>query len=331
MIFGVLMVPLNKPEAMTISDQILFHQSLKHYLDIEQQSKFVFFTDINTTTKEFNEIIEKQNSTKQKIDEKYLQKIQLKKEADEAIMRYTECVKQYNNLCWMESDLEFEKQQKKQEIGYIDELLAFNDKLIKDFCRLNENIQKLTQDNQKWIDEHWKELQEKWCKWNSQEIAIFIGHTLKCEKSKMSILYETIKKNTIDSMALLKMSKKDWMDTFELKKFFEACLVYDSFAQICHNYPMDAMSYGERDIPKEYLCPLSTRIMTDPVIALDGVTYDRSSIINHYHNLSNSSLTIDGELKLFPDHFLQQKIQNFLKSSKQIKQNIQQNLFENLL
>ncbi|ETO35890.1 hypothetical protein RFI_01171 [Reticulomyxa filosa] len=272
--------------------------------------------DVNTTTKEFDEIIEKQNLIKQKIDEKYLQKIQLKKGADEAVMRYTECAKQYNDLCWMESDLEFQKQQKKQEIGYIDELLAFNDTFIKGFGRFTEDLQKLTQDNQKWIDEHWKELQQKWHKWNSQEIAIFIGHTLKCKKSKINLFHQTIQKNTIDSMALLKMSKKDWMDIFELKMFSQACIIHDSFAQTCHTYPIDAMSRGQEDIPKEYLCPLSKRIMADPVIALDGVTYDRSSIINHYHNLSYSSLTLDGELKLFPDSLLQQKIQNFLKSSK---------------
>ena len=34
--------------------------------------------------------------------------------------------------------------------------------------------------------------------------------------------------------------------------------------------------------PLEYICPLSGEIMSDPVIASNGITYDRSSIEAHF-------------------------------------------------
>ena len=37
-------------------------------------------------------------------------------------------------------------------------------------------------------------------------------------------------------------------------------------------------STEEGDVPDEYLCPITTEIMTDPVTTLDGFTYERAAI-----------------------------------------------------
>ncbi|ETO34204.1 hypothetical protein RFI_02890, partial [Reticulomyxa filosa] len=158
-----------------------------------------------------------------------------------------------------------------------------------------------------WVEKEWNELEKKWSKWNSQEISIFIGHTLKCKKSKINQYNEIIKKNKMDGMSLSKMSKNDWMDIFCFETFLQTCDIYDSFNKI----------YTKQAVPKEYLCPLSNLIMNDPVFALNGITYDRSSIMNQYQSIPNYfSLFIDGKLRLFPDHGLRQNIQNFSKNSK---------------
>ncbi|ETO00642.1 hypothetical protein RFI_36798, partial [Reticulomyxa filosa] len=154
-------------------------------------------------------------------------------------------------------------------------------------------------------------------KWNSQDISIFVGYNLKCNKLKMNEYNKKIKEKKIDGMSLLKMSKNDWMDLFHFDMFLQACVVYDSFHQICSKYPIDSNEWVPHDIPKEYLCPLSKLIMKDPVIALNGTTYDRSSIMNQYQNIPNySSLMNNGNLELYPDHALQQKIQQFSENLK---------------
>ncbi|ETN98251.1 hypothetical protein RFI_39259 [Reticulomyxa filosa] len=110
------------------------------------------------------------------------------------------------------------------------------------------------------------------------------------------------------------------MDLFHFDMFLQACVVYDSFHQISVKYPIDVIDSNEgvpHDIPKEYLCPLSKSIMKDPVIASNGITYDRSSIINQYQNIPNySSLMDNGNLLLYPDFALKQKIQKFLENLK---------------
>jgi hypothetical protein len=37
-------------------------------------------------------------------------------------------------------------------------------------------------------------------------------------------------------------------------------------------------SYLCENIPEDYLCPIRQELMTDPVVASDGHTYDRESI-----------------------------------------------------
>ncbi|ETO16048.1 hypothetical protein RFI_21314, partial [Reticulomyxa filosa] len=82
-------------------------------------------------------------------------------------------------------------------------------------------------------------------------------------------------------------------------------------------YPINVIDSDKNDakqvIPKEYLCPLSNSIMDDPVIALNGITYDRSSIMNQYQSISNYySLLIDGNLRLYPDYEYQIQYTNGL-------------------
>ncbi|ETO00827.1 hypothetical protein RFI_36614 [Reticulomyxa filosa] len=262
--------------------------------------------DVNSVSKDFEEIVEKQKSIQQEIYEKYLEKIKLKNQMDKAILKYTKCIEQYNNLCSIERDILIQKQQKEQQLIVMNQIHVFDNKVLKGFNVLNSKLQKLIEENQ--------EFKKKWNKWNSQEIAIFIGHTLKCKKSKMNQYNEIIKKNRIDGISLSKLSKTDLMSIFDFETSSQACNIYNSFDQI---FIDSDEGVPQQDIPKEYICPLSNSIMKDPVIALNGITYDQSSIMNQYQNIPNySSLMTDGNLELYPDISLQQKIKHFLKSLK---------------
>ncbi|ETO03443.1 WD repeat, SAM and U-box domain-containing protein 1 isoform 1, partial [Reticulomyxa filosa] len=178
-------------------------------------------------------------------------------------------------------------------------------------------LQKWFEESENWIEKEWNELEKRWSTWNSQDISIFVGYTLKCNKLKMNEYNKIIKGKKINGMSLLTMSKNDWMDLFHFDMFLQVCVVYDSFNQICVKYPIDSNEGIPHDIPKEYLCPLSKSIMKDPVIAPNGITYDRLSIMNQYQNIPNYySLMNDGNLELYPDFALKQKIQKFLENLK---------------
>ncbi|ETO04223.1 hypothetical protein RFI_33175, partial [Reticulomyxa filosa] len=278
--------------------------------------------DVKNASKDFEEISKKQKSIQQEMYEKYLEKIKLKKQIDEAISNYTKCIEQYNNLCSKERDILIEKQQSELKLIEINKINTLNNNVLKRFNDLNGKLRTLIEENEKWKENKWNELEQKWSKWNSQEIAIFIGHTLECQKSKLNQFHDIIKKNKIDAISLLNLSKTDLMSIFNFETFSQACTIRDSFTEICKKHPIDMID-SDKDvrrqyiIPKEFICPLSKSIMKDPVIASNGITYDRSSIINQYQNIPDySSLMTNEKLELFSDLSLKQKIERFLKNSK---------------
>ncbi|ETO35587.1 hypothetical protein RFI_01476, partial [Reticulomyxa filosa] len=125
-----------------------------------------------------------------------------------------------------------------------------------------------------------------------------------------------IERKKIGGMSLLKMSKKDWMDIFDFG-FDQACTIHDSFTEICKKHPINVIDSVQQDTPKEFICPLSKSIMKDPVIASNGITYDRSSIMNLYKNIPDyPSLMTNGKLQVISDLSLKQKIQQFSNNSK---------------
>jgi len=69
---------------------------------------------------------------------------------------------------------------------------------------------------------------------------------------------------------------------------------------------------------RDFMCPISGEIMTDPVIAKDGHTYERNNIVEWFRErlsspLTNQHLTSD---ELTPNHTLKKVIADFLATQK---------------
>ncbi|EOD04946.1 hypothetical protein EMIHUDRAFT_69023, partial [Emiliania huxleyi CCMP1516] len=62
--------------------------------------------------------------------------------------------------------------------------------------------------------------------------------------------------------------------------------------------------------PHDFVCPITTEVMSDPVMAADGHSYERSAIERWLASKSTSPLT-GGELEhriLIPNHTLRRQI-----------------------
>ena len=77
--------------------------------------------------------------------------------------------------------------------------------------------------------------------------------------------------------------------------------------------------------PLEYICPLSGEIMSDPVIASNGITYDRSSIEAHFSKfilnqaiVSPNDNSAQIERAVFPNISLKEKIRQYLSTNQNI-------------
>ena len=87
-----------------------------------------------------------------------------------------------------------------------------------------------------------------------------------------------------------------------------------------HHTSADDASAAEEELllPREFFCPISQDLMTDPVQASDGYTYDRRSIENSMRASTRSPLTgADFEdMALVPNIALRGVMENFFKVKK---------------
>ena len=72
-----------------------------------------------------------------------------------------------------------------------------------------------------------------------------------------------------------------------------------------------------KSIPKQFICVLTGEIMSEPVIAFDGNTYEKSAIVKYLteHKCSpvtKASCEDSSDIYVYPNRSLKRDINNFL-------------------
>ena len=75
----------------------------------------------------------------------------------------------------------------------------------------------------------------------------------------------------------------------------------------------EAPPEGEGEPPDDFICPITTEIMSDPVMAADGHAYERTAIERWLATKSTSPMTGEelGNTGLFPSHILRRQIREW--------------------
>ena len=71
------------------------------------------------------------------------------------------------------------------------------------------------------------------------------------------------------------------------------------------------------EVPDDYICPITSEIMTDPVSTLDGFTYERAAITEWLRTKDTSPKTgtkLESKA-LIPNHSLRSVIRSFVEIS----------------
>ena len=78
------------------------------------------------------------------------------------------------------------------------------------------------------------------------------------------------------------------------------------------------------EIPKDYVCPISLQLMTDPVIDCNGHTFDRPSITEWYQNSMISPIThvSISNTNLTPNLILKRQILEFIEQHREELKNL---------
>ena len=75
---------------------------------------------------------------------------------------------------------------------------------------------------------------------------------------------------------------------------------------------------NEREVPEEYICPITLEVMEDPVIAPDGYTYERTAIMQELKIRGISPMTRQemNKSQLIPNRAVKDGIKKWRESSK---------------
>merc|ERR1719192_1802671 len=72
----------------------------------------------------------------------------------------------------------------------------------------------------------------------------------------------------------------------------------------------------DRDIPEAFLCPITHRVIQDPVIAFDGRSYEKEAIEEYLQKHNKSPVTGAEAITtmVFPNHDLRSRIIAFIEA-----------------
>lgn len=85
-------------------------------------------------------------------------------------------------------------------------------------------------------------------------------------------------------------------------------------------------SGSREDIPKSMLCPIGQSLLKDPVVAIDGHTYERTNIETWFQIKPTSPMTGESvsDIRLFPNMGLRLHIQEILRLNSHLEKKDEQ-------
>eukprot|EP01083_Nonionella_stella_P269486 911877_1 len=222
-----------------------------------------------------------------------------------------------------------------------DELLIKCKSLTAKYNQFETHVDQKTDDLCQYFAEKWDDHERLWTKWDVDDIMCWIQYLVHDNKVTFSkqVQLDEIKKE-MKSMettgkSLEEIEKTD-LKLFGFTVFDDITQLYKRIRELVSKYPVGSyitddgnnMEGGIQEtppkiqVPEAYICPISGKIMMDPVI-YDDVTYDRSHFLQYVSKLGtipDSDETYDKDEGLFKNRKLKQKIDAFLCVNPQFRE-----------
>ena len=182
-----------------------------------------------------------------------------------------------------------------------------------------------TTENNKYIEKintnferKWSEFESRWKAWNVNDILTFFKYnTLEmndADNIEWDKAEKQMKEKDITGQSLSDFNKL----TFEFIGFQNIEIINSLLSKIDELQRTYNENEGKvEEIPDEYLCPITKRIMKDPVIAFDGHSYERKAIEDYLRDNNKSPITGENAeyVIVFPNHKLKANIQKYIEEN----------------
>ena len=155
---------------------------------------------------------------------------------------------------------------------------------------------------------------EKILEWTYQDVYKWISNK---EIENLNALKENLKHQKIDGKQLLFLSDEEIEKDIRLNEESKRELK-KAIEELKKENPIDVNKI--LDIPEDLKCPITEKLMEDPVMASDGWTYERKSIEEYFKQNKHSPMTgepFDDDI-LRSNKSAKKKIQSFLLSKNEI-------------
>ncbi len=147
---------------------------------------------------------------------------------------------------------------------------------------------------------------EKVIEWSFKDVSNWISNQ---EEEKEII--DNFKNHKLDGKQLLLLKDEEIQNEMGIKKEENLKKIRNWIGQLKEKNKVNMISLIV--IPEEYKCPLTKRLMEDPVMADDGIVYDRSAIMDYFKKSNISPVTNEAfdDFEVKSNKQLKKKIDSF--------------------
>ncbi len=257
---------------------------------------------------------------------------------------FNEC----NELIRKENSSEIERYECEGHLGVVnDELKKYSESLAE-----NEELEvayqkfdgKVTEETlpflKKKIVKDWEDFEKIWWKWSAEDIIFWWKFKIdkfkyKYGKEESEGFINKMKSQEISGKCLDTVDKGA-LESFGISSYPDRVAIVKLIGEMCSKYPKekgDAVNSKEgvagdslgdnQGIPARFICPLTKKMMEDPVKAqIDGIVYERAAILAYLEELTYSESP--KTKKKLPKSKRRKEVVNSLYPARKLKREIEE-------
>ena len=216
----------------------------------------------------------------------------------------------------------------KDQSGHLQSSSAQCIQIIESYNKFEENNLKYIQSIKIYFDKKWMEFESKWWKWDVVDVISWFRYkTIGMDTTNINwkLSKDEMTKRNINGKSLEHFNDSR-LDMIGLHDFKISVYLMEQIATLRTKYRHtkdcgedskneddDIDNTMENEVPSKFKCPLTKRIMKDPVIAFDENVYEREAIEKHLKEKGTSPMTGDKAfvVKVFANKELKKEIEAY--------------------
>ena len=212
--------------------------------------------------------------------------------------------------------------------------------LIKEYQKFDEINDVKIQEMTGYFSAKWVDFRKSWFQWSYKEIIYWIQYLVAENKLVLSgsvdlkQVQRELANGGVNGSWFERLSKND-LKQIGFAVYNDRKELYDKIQELVAEHPnVSPYIYGDEgqfqtvnggedgkcggvQVPSQFLCPISKRLMVEPVQIFDDYTYERETIlaylVKHKRSpMTNEECDSEDELMVLPNRKLSQQIQTFL-------------------